>query len=64
MTNQYDESGLMYRMVERLDPRAPVTQYVGAWSHSREFHASARLPLALVRLHLIELSEPPRRVPP
>jgi len=36
-----------------------VTQYVGAWAHSREFHDTARLPLALVRLHLIELSEEP-----
>ena len=62
VTNQYDESGRMYRMIKRLAPRAPVTQYVGSWAHSREFHASARLPLALVRLHLIELSEPPPHV--
>ena len=37
-----------------------MTQYVGDWAHSREFHASARLPLALVELGLIRLAE---RVP-
>jgi pimeloyl-ACP methyl ester carboxylesterase len=57
VTNQYDESGRMYRMIKRFNPRAPVTQYVGAWAHSREFHAVARLPLALVHLGLIRLSE-------
>ncbi len=55
--NQRSESGRLFRMIERLHPRAPVTQYVGAWAHSKEFHASARLPLALVELGLIRLSE-------
>ncbi|RDI76204.1 Alpha/beta hydrolase family [Gaiella occulta] len=59
VTGQKDESGRLFRAIERARPRAPVTQYVGAWAHSREFHDTARLPLALVRLHLIELSEEP-----
>jgi pimeloyl-ACP methyl ester carboxylesterase len=55
--DQRDESGRLYRLVKALKPRAPVTEYVGAWAHSKEFHASARLPLALVRLDLIRLRE-------
>ena len=38
-------------------PRARVSQYIGVWAHSKEFHASARLPLALVELDLIRLSK-------
>ena len=59
VTNQNGESGRMYRAIRRANASAPVTQYVGSWSHSKEFHDIARLPLALVRLRLIELSEEP-----
>jgi dienelactone hydrolase len=55
--NQREESGRLYRLIRDLKPRASVTEYVGTWAHSKEFHASARLPLALVRLDLIRLSE-------
>jgi hypothetical protein len=55
--NQRDESGRLYRLVRAAGPRAPVTEYVGTWAHSKEFHASARLPLALVELDLIRLAE-------
>jgi pimeloyl-ACP methyl ester carboxylesterase len=58
VVDQYNESGRVYREVAALHPRARVTQYVGIWAHSKEFHASARLPLALVELDLIRLSEP------
>jgi pimeloyl-ACP methyl ester carboxylesterase len=61
VVNQRAESGLLYREIVRLNPAAPVNEYVGRWAHSREFHAAARLPLALVHLHLIRLSE---RIPP
>lgn len=61
VTNQKDESGRMYRLLKRANPRAPVTQFVGSWQHSREFHDIARLPAALVRLKLIELTA---EVPP
>lgn len=57
VVDQYDESGLVYRRVAALNPRARVTEYVGDWPHSKEFHASARLPLALVELGLIRLDE-------
>ena len=55
--DQRDESGRLFRLLRRLHPRAPVTEYVGLWAHSHEFRASARLPLALVELGLIRLSE-------
>jgi hypothetical protein len=57
VTNQREESGRLYRLLKKLRPQAPVTEYVGKWAHSKEFHASARLPLALVRLDLIRLAE-------
>jgi pimeloyl-ACP methyl ester carboxylesterase len=57
VTDQQDESGRLYRLLEHMAPRASVTEYVGTWAHSKEFHASARLPLALVRLDLIRLRE-------
>lgn len=55
--NQNRESGRMFRAIRSTNPGAPVIQIVGSWNHSKEFHDVARLPLALVRLHLIELSE-------
>ena len=58
--DQRDESGRLFRLIRQLHPRAEITQYVGDWAHSKEFHASARLPLALVELGLIRLAE---RVP-
>ena len=65
VTNQNDESGRMFRLIKRSNPNAPVTEVVGSWAHSEEFHDTARLPLALVRLRLIELSgEPPPGVIP
>ena len=56
--NQDQESGRLYRAILRTNPEAPGTQYVGRWAHSREMHALARLPLALVNLKLIRLDEP------
>ena len=55
--DQRDESGRLYRLIRAAKPRASVTEYVGTWAHSKEFHASARLPLALVELGLIRLAE-------
>ena len=56
--NQRQESGRLYRAIKRLNPHAPVTQFVGTWAHSHEMRPLARLPLALVKLHLIDLDEP------
>jgi pimeloyl-ACP methyl ester carboxylesterase len=51
--NQRTESGLLYRTIKRIDPDAPVYEYVGSWSHSAEMHPMTQLPLALVELGLI-----------
>ena len=56
--NQNDESGRLYREIKHHDPKAPVTNYVGTWVHSREMHPLTRLPIVLVRFELIELDEP------
>ena len=58
VVDQNQESGRLFRAIKDANPRAPVTKYVGAWAHSHEMHALERLPLALVRLRLIELDEP------
>ena len=55
--DQRRESGRLFRLLRALHPRAEITQYVGDWAHSKEFRASARLPLALVELRLINLRE-------
>jgi poly(3-hydroxybutyrate) depolymerase len=58
VVDQSRESGRLYDEIKALNPHAPVTKYVGTWAHSHEMHALGRLPLALVRLRLIELDEP------
>ena len=57
VVDQNQESGRLYRAILLANPEAPVTSYVGTWVHSREMHATARLPLALVKLKLIKLDE-------
>jgi pimeloyl-ACP methyl ester carboxylesterase len=49
------QSGLLYRAIKRLNPRAPVTQVVGTWRHTAEMRAIRRLPLALARMGLLRL---------
>jgi pimeloyl-ACP methyl ester carboxylesterase len=58
VVDQYMESGRLYRAIKRLNPKAPVEQFVGSWAHSHEMHPLARLPLALVDLRIVELDEP------
>jgi poly(3-hydroxybutyrate) depolymerase len=57
VVNQNQESGRLYRAIERANPTALVTQYVGTWAHSREMDPLGRLPLALVDMRLIQLDE-------
>lgn len=55
VVDQASESGLLYRAIKRLNPRAPVTQYVGAWHHTAEMRAIRRMPVALAALGLLQL---------
>ena len=57
VVNQNQESGRLYRAIERANPTALATQYVGTWAHSREMDPLGRLPLALIDLRLIQLDE-------
>jgi poly(3-hydroxybutyrate) depolymerase len=51
--DQNQESGRLYRAIRRLNPRAPVTEYVGRWRHSREMQPLGELPLVLIDLGLL-----------
>ena len=44
VVHQRDQSGLLYRAIERLNPHAPVTQFVGTWHHAAEMRPLRRLP--------------------
>jgi len=56
--DQNAESGALYRAIRRINPKAPLTKYVGTWAHSREMRPLTRLPLLLIGFGLIELDEP------
>ena len=56
VTDQYDESGALYREIKRLNPTAQVVQFVGSWMHTAEMKATTRLPAALAVFGLM----PPR----
>jgi poly(3-hydroxybutyrate) depolymerase len=56
------QSAKLFSKIRELNPRAPVTAYVGFWRHTAAMRARSRLPLALVNLDLLyeplELSRP------
>jgi poly(3-hydroxybutyrate) depolymerase len=56
VSDQAGQSGLLYRAIERLNPRAPVVQVVGSWRHAAEMRPWRRLPFALARLGLLRIS--------
>jgi poly(3-hydroxybutyrate) depolymerase len=65
VADQQRESGLLYRDIKRINPAAPVTQFVGTWAHTSEMHAHGYLPYALSRFGLlpsIRLKREPRQV--
>jgi poly(3-hydroxybutyrate) depolymerase len=60
VTDQRDESGRLYRAIKRLNPGAPVSEFVGAWAHTTEMKSHAYLPYSLSRFGLLS----PRSGPP
>jgi len=60
VSDQQHESGLLYRDISRLNPAAPVSEFIGAWGHTTEMRAHGYLPYALSLFGLT----PPRAVPP
>src|SRR6478672_5067269 len=57
--DQEHESGLLYRDVKRLNPVAPVSEFVGKWAHTTEMAAHGYLPYALSRFGLLAPRTPP-----
>src|SRR4029077_3263310 len=47
VVDQARQTGLLYQLIERDGPRAPVTQFVGTWAHTAEMRWNRRLPFAL-----------------
>ena len=60
VTDGDGESGLLYRDIKRLNPDAPVAEFVGRWAHTTEMKQYGFLPYALSRFGLM----PPRAAPP
>ncbi|MGH3001832.1 MAG: alpha/beta hydrolase family protein [Gaiellaceae bacterium] len=53
VVDQRRQTGALYRDIDRLNPDAPVTAFVGTWNHSAEMHAKRRLPAALALFGLL-----------
>jgi pimeloyl-ACP methyl ester carboxylesterase len=53
VADQQRQSAALFRRIAELNPAAPVTAFVGAWNHSAEMQAGARLPAALVAFGLL-----------
>ena len=41
--------------IMKLNPSAPVTQFVGTWAHTAEMRATGRMPIALAQMGLLPL---------
>ena len=39
------QSGALFRLIARINPHAPVEEYVGSWIHTHALEASTRLPM-------------------
>jgi pimeloyl-ACP methyl ester carboxylesterase len=53
VSDQPHQSGSLFRKLLRVNPCAPISQYVGKWEHSKEMRAKALLPVALIRFGLL-----------
>ncbi len=62
VADQNAESGQLYRDIVRLNPRAPVEEFVGTWAHTAEMRAGNRLPFALARFGLLKTLNRSRRL--
>jgi hypothetical protein len=59
VTDEREESGRLYRTVKRLNPDAPVSEFVGTWAHTTEMKSGGYLPYSLSLFGLM----PPRSGP-
>jgi len=51
--DQAHQTQALFDAIQRINPEAPVSAYVGWWQHSAEMQASKRLPLALTTFGLL-----------
>lgn len=63
VVDQARESGRLYHAIKRINPSAPVVEYVGWWQHTAEMHPFASLPLALAAMGLLHFDPPAAGVP-
>ncbi len=63
VVDQARQTGLLYQLIERDDPRAPVRQFVGTWAHTAEMRWNRRLPYALQLFGLLSDSPEVPTVP-
>jgi pimeloyl-ACP methyl ester carboxylesterase len=50
------QSGLLFPTITRINPEAPVDEYVGSWIHTHALNAQTRLPMMLAGLGLLPAS--------
>jgi pimeloyl-ACP methyl ester carboxylesterase len=53
VANQERQTGALYEAIADINPNAPVQMFIGAWKHSAEMRAKARLPGALALFDLL-----------
>jgi len=53
VTDQASQSGALFETLRRLNPHAPISEYVGSWAHSTEMRYTALLPVALAGFGLM-----------
>jgi hypothetical protein len=51
--DQLHQSAKLFAAIQKRNPDAPVSAYIGWWQHSAEMHAQTRLPLALTTFGLL-----------
>src|SRR5437764_569044 len=51
--DQRHQSYALFRELRRLNPCAPISAYVGIWTHSKEMRASSFLPVVLSGFDLL-----------
>jgi len=62
VTNQASQSGALFATLRRLNPNAPISEYVGSWAHSHEMRSTQLLPVALAGFGLLPAQTVPSDV--
>ncbi|HEY3921336.1 MAG TPA: hypothetical protein VGL76_04400 [Gaiellaceae bacterium] len=57
ISDQVDETGALAEEILGWNPKAPLIVFRGTWRHTAEMKWSTRLPVALIRFHLLRRSQ-------